>query len=233
MVQNKRVLGVIPARGGSKGIKRKNLALLGDQPLIKYSIDACFGSKYLTRWMVSTDDQEIADYAEAQKAWVPFLRPAELATDIADSKDVVLHALDYANSTGEYYDYVMLLQPTTPFRSAEMIDLAIARLVDSGADALVSLIDVGANHPHRMYSINGDNEMKPLIETENPMLARQHLPKYYIRSGDIYLVKTDVFVMHNTMLPNKTIGLVIDEKNHVNIDTATDLRLANIVVLDK
>lgn len=233
MFKEKKILGIIPARGGSKGIKRKNLVELGGKPLIQYTIEECFNSKHLTNFLVSTDDREIINFSKYLNSWVPFIRPKEISTDISDSKDVALHALNYVNSVGHHYDYLMLLQPTTPFRSSSMIDEAIEMIIDKKSDALVSIIDVGANHPFRMYSINNNNKIEAIYNSENPMLARQHLPKFYIRSGDIYLIKTDVFREKFTFLPKNTLGFIIDENKHINIDTPLDLKIAELLLSNK
>ncbi len=145
------ILGVIPARGGSKSVPRKNIALVHGKPLIAYTIEAAQHSRLLTHFLVSSDDPEIIAVARKYGAPVPFVRPAELATDIAPTLPVVQHAVgEMERMHGITYDFVVLLQPTTPLRLPEDIDAALEKLVATGANSVISVCDVGAYHPARM-----------------------------------------------------------------------------------
>ena len=124
----------------------------------------------------------------------------------------------------------MVLQPTTPFRTSEMIDQAIQTFFNSGSNSLVSIVDVGANHPYRMYSVDDKNYMNPVIPTDDPLLARQKLPKYFIRSGDIYLISVEELKRTRKLIGEAPLGFIIDANKTVNIDTEMDLILAEAMV---
>lgn len=225
-----RVLGVIPARGGSKSIPNKNVADLNGKPLIAYAIDGAKNSHFLDDFIVSTDSEEIASIARAYGANVPFIRPANLSTDDADSLGVMLHALQFMeDQRGEPYDAVVMLQPTTPFRKASWIDEALRRLNESNLDSIVSVVDVGANHPYRMYSLDQDNELVPFVDgVDDPMMPRQKLPPVYIRSGDIYATRRRCLVEQMSLIGAESGGLIIDPEFAVNIDEPIDLEIARL-----
>ncbi|HLE57406.1 MAG TPA: acylneuraminate cytidylyltransferase family protein, partial [Rhodothermia bacterium] len=150
MTTSTRVLAVIPARGGSKGVPRKNLVQLCGRPLIAYTIEAGLSAKSVSRLVVSTEDEEIASVARSLGADVPFIRPATLATDAAQSLPVVQHAVQAVEEfEGAPYEVIVMLQPTTPLRTADDIDSAVTLLLESGADSVVSVVDVGGHHPYR------------------------------------------------------------------------------------
>ena len=222
------VLGVIPARGGSKSIKHKNLAMIGGRPLIEYTIRQAFEASRLDEVIVSTDSEEIAKVALALGAEAPFIRPAHLATDSATSFDVMLHALELMEQRlGRIFGAVVMLQPTTPFRPNGLIDEAVGRLAMSDLDSIVSVVEVGANHPHRMYVIDESKLLSPIIQGINdPMIARQLLPKTYIRSGDIYVTRRDCLIKQRSLLGQRSGGLVIPDDASLNIDSLRDLEFA-------
>jgi CMP-N,N'-diacetyllegionaminic acid synthase len=225
-VIEKKILGVIPARGGSKGIPRKNLYKINGKPLIQYSIDEAKRSKHLTHVILSTDDAEIAEVGKKLGAEVPFLRPASLATDTALSVDVTIHALKaMEEKLNIIFDAIMLLQPTTPLRRAEDIDGAIEKLFsDTKIDSIVSLVDVGANHPARMYTVEKQGIVNVMPEPVK-MMPRQQLPKVYIRSGDIYLIKRDALLKGHSLMGNQVAEWVMSKERAFNIDTMEDLFL--------
>ena len=227
---NFRTLGVIPARGGSKSIPKKNIVDVCGKPLIAHSITAAQQSKLLSYFIVSTDSEEIAMVAESYGADVPFIRPSELATDSADTFGVVLHALDFMeNKLKTHFDAVILLQPTTPLRESAWIDDAIKRLQESDLDSIVSVVDVGANHPYRMYRINQNEELEPFIEgVADPMMPRQKLPQVYIRSGDIYATRRSCLLEKKSLIGSRSGGFRIDSAQAVNIDEPNDLELARL-----
>ncbi len=222
------VLGIIPARGGSKGIPRKNLADVAGKPLIAYSIEAGLRSKNLTRLLVSTEDEEIARVALEYGAAVPFRRPAELSTDQARSLPVVQHAVKAMETLdGCTYDAVAMLQPTTPMRTADDIDLGIQLLIDTGADSVISVVDVGANHPFRMKQILDDGRLVNFVDQGfEDMRPRQELPPVYIRSGDLYVARRHVVMELGTLVGPHCRAIVIPSARAVNIDTGFDLERA-------
>ena len=225
-----KTLAIIPARGGSKGIKNKNLKKINNKPLIKYTLDSVKKCKLIDDIIVSTDSVQIKKYCEAFDIEVPFLRPKYLSTDKALTVDVALHGLKkYSQLTNKKFDYVIILQPTTPFRTNKFIDQSISLAINNDVDALTSLTDVGANHPYRMYTLGKNSLIKPILQNESTMVARQLLPKFYIRSGEIYLIKSKILKKHKTLLPPKTIGLVNNYSPNVNIDTINDIYMAEII----
>ena len=230
MENNKKVLAVIPARGNSKGIPRKNLYPLNGKPLIVYTIEEAIKSKLLTRSIVSTDSEEIAQIAEKYGGEVPFLRPQVLSNDTASSVDVVKHAVEeMEKKEGVRYDYITLLQPTTPLRISDDIDRAIQKLMLTKCDTVISMVDVGAFHPERMYRIKNDR-LVSIMGEGIAMRRRQELPPIYIRSGDIYACKRNIIFNRNTMLGNDCRPLVIPSNRAINIDTLEDLLFAEYLL---
>ena len=228
-----KVLGIIPARGGSKGIKYKNILELGDKPLIQYTINSCLKSKNLANFIVSTDNKRIAEISKDCGAKVPFLRPKELANDNSSSFSVVKHAAEFFKAKFKIqYDAYMLLQPTTPFRDANLIDNSIAKLKEnSSATSVISIVNVESNHPFRMYTLNNREYMESLIKGDyDPMEARQNLPNIYIRSGDIYLTTSKTLFEENSLIGSLPIGIKINPKKAINIDTVIDLEVANAIL---
>ncbi len=222
------ILGIIPARGGSKGIPRKNLADVAGKPLIAYSIEAGLRSRHLTRLVVSTEDEEIARVAIEYGAAVPFKRPVELSKDQARSLPVVQHGVEVMEALdGCTYDAVAMLQPTTPMRTADDIDQAIDLLIETGADSVISVVDVGANHPFRMKRILDDGRLVNFVERGfEDMRPRQELPPVYIRSGDLYIARRHVVMELGTLVGPHCRAIVIPKERAVNIDTRLDLERA-------
>jgi CMP-N-acetylneuraminic acid synthetase len=229
-----RILGVIPARGGSKSVPRKNIAPLAGKPLIAYTIEAALRSNVFADVVVSTDDDAIADVARQYKAQVPFTRPPELSSDSAESFGVVLHALEQMErGQKRTYDAVMMLQPTSPLRRPEQIVRAIEMLAAAPeADGVVSIVDVGGWHPFRMKRLIGHRVVNYIDQGFEDMRARQALPTVYIRSGAIYLIRRQSLLAHRMLVGPHTLGLPIDEKSAVNIDSQIDFSLAELLMRD-
>ncbi|MZP67337.1 MAG: acylneuraminate cytidylyltransferase family protein [Bacteroidales bacterium] len=227
-----KILALIPARGGSKGVPGKNIKLLAGRPLIEYTIAAAVKSELLTDIVVSTDSPDIARIAEKAGAEVPFMRPITLASDTTSTIDVIVHALDCLNKSGKEYDAVCLLQPTCPFRAEGFIDLAIDRFTDCGSDSLISVLSVPEKYnPHWTFEELDDHLLK-LVTGENEIISRrQLLPKVYHRDGSLYLTCTEVITkMHS--LYGRSIGYIVSEHvYHVNIDNLEDWRAAEEIVL--
>lgn len=189
-----RILGVIPARGGSKTIAKKNIKPLLGRPLIVYTIVPALRSKLLTRVIVSSDDDEIIKISRRYGADVPFVRPKKLAMDLSLATDVIRHAvLEVEKQERKKYDYVVMLQPTTPLRMTRDIDNALKKLIETGADSVISVVNVGPMHPMRMKRIVED-KLVDYVEEEVENMPKELLPPVYIRNGAIYAVKRDVIV---------------------------------------
>lgn len=220
------ILGIIPARGGSKGIPKKNLYLLNGKPLINFTIEAAKKASLLTKFIVSTDSEEIAGVAKQYGADVPFIRPEELATDTVLSVDVVKHAVAEMENQGNVrYDYLVLLQPTTPLRPPGCIDEAINKLIKTGCDTVITMVDVGANHPARMYRIENDR-LVSIMDEGVSMRPRQELPPIYIRSGDVYACKRNIPFEKGSLIGNDCRAVIIPPERAINIDSMRDLILA-------
>lgn len=222
-----RVLGVVPARGGSKGVPRKNIRTLAGTPLIGWTLRAAAASARLARTVVSTEDDEIARVARALGGDVPFLRPGELSTDTAKSLDVMVHAIRAVEALegGAPYDAVLLLQPTTPFRTAEDIDGSIALLERTGADSVISVVDVGGYHPARMKYMEGDRLVDPPFCEAVENMPRQQLPPMFLRAGCIYLTRREV-LLGGSFKGRDCRGWVVPGDRAVNIDCERDFLFA-------
>jgi CMP-N-acetylneuraminic acid synthetase len=226
-VKNKKILGVIPARGGSKGIPNKNIINLLGKPLINYSIEAALKSAFLTDCIVSTDDENIALIAETAGALVPFMRPKNLSTDTSLSLPVILHALEFMeNEKNIQYDAVMMLQPTTPLRTCNDIDKSIQKLHSTGADSVISVVDVGAHHPLRMKKIVDDRLVNYIEQGYEDMRPRQNLPSVFIRNGAIYLANRSTLLQQKTFAGKDCRAYTMPAIRSINIDTYEDLILA-------
>lgn len=221
-----KILGVIPARGGSKGIPRKNIKMLKGRPLIAYTIEAAKQSKLLTHSVVSTDDKEIRAIALKFGAEVPFLRPKKLALDRALAIPTIQHSVCAMEKIKNIkYDYVVMLQPTTPLRSGDDIDTALRSLISSKADGIISIVDVGNWHPMKMKKVVKGrliDYLKPPME--NP--PRQILPKVYMVNGAIYATKKDVLMKKNTFQGRRCLGYLMPVERSVNIDSLADFLVA-------
>lgn len=219
-------LGVIPARGGSKGVPRKNVRILGGRPLLQWTIEAALGSS-LDHVIVSSDDEEIIAFANTHGNLAPFMRPSDLATDTAQTLPVVQHALEYLEQAEGPVDIVVLLQPTTPFRSAADIDAGLVKMRETGCDCVVSVVDVGGQHPFRMKRlVAGDRLVNFIDQGFEDMRPRQALPPVYIREGSLYIAKRHLVVEQNTLVGGDVRGVVVNPHETVNIDTEVDFHRA-------
>ncbi len=222
-----KILAIIPARGGSKGIPRKNIKKLNGKPLIYYSIDAAKKSKLITDFIVSTDDLEIKEISESYGALVPFIRPKDLSNDKALAVPTIKHSLIYCEQMNNYkYDYVVMLQPTAPLRTHNDIDKCLEKLIKNDADGIISIVDVGNYHPYKMKKINNDEKLIDFINSglENP--PRQSLPSVFIVNGAVYATKRDVFFNYNTFKGKTCLPFIMPKSRSVNIDEPEDFLVA-------
>lgn len=217
-----KVLGVILARGGSKGVPGKNIRPLNGKPLITYAIEAAKQSKLLNKFIISTDDNEIAKIAKENGAEAPFKRPAKLATDTAHTPDVILHAVEFLEKQGEKYDLVVTLQPTSPLRNEKHIDEGIRKAIDTGVDSVVSVKD--AFPPWWLWKMDGEKASLVLDHEENPFnLERQQLPKTYQSNGAIYVTKVNFLKKTISLVnPENSSLIIMDEISSLDIDTEID-----------
>jgi CMP-N,N'-diacetyllegionaminic acid synthase len=207
-----RVLGLIPARGGSKSVPRKNIKSLAGKPLLAYTAEAALAARRLTRVVLTTDDGEIAECGRACGLEVPFLRPAELAADTSPTLPVVQHALRFLEERGDRFDAVCLLQPTHPLRRAREIDACIELLETSEAEM----------NPHWVYFRDADGSLRLSTGEATPVPRRQDLPPAFHREGSVYVTRRDVVMNENSLYGARVLGYEIEPSRSVNIDTPAD-----------
>lgn len=217
-------MGLIPARGGSKGLPGKNIMDLGGKPLLAWTIEAAKGSRYLDYFFLSSDDEEIIRVAQEYGCDVPFQRPSELAKDDTPSIDVVLHAVQNIAD----YDFVVLLQPTSPFRKAEHIDQAIKMCLNGQVSSLVSIRKTRES-PYLMYFKNKNNKLERVLEQGNAS-RRQDLPETWIMNGAIYLTKINYLRENRALKSEDTIGMEMGSYESVDIDSPEDLAYAELLL---
>lgn len=228
MIQGRRVLAIIPARGGSKGVPRKNIRPLAGKPLIAWTVEEAKKSQYIDRLIVSSEDAEIIATAREYGCDAPFVRPAELAADETPGIDPVLHALE---ALPEHYDLVVLLQPTSPLRTVEDIDGCIRQCVEAQVPFCVSITDVD-KHPFWMFTLPENNVLQPLLAADGDMRSRrrQELPPVYVLNGAVYVADTQELQQHRTFVTAATAGYVMPKERSADIDTETDFFTCDILL---
>lgn len=227
MIERHKILGLIPARGGSKGIPRKNIRPLGGKPLIAWTTEEAKKSKYIDRLVVSTDDHEIADTARRWGADVPFIRPAELASDTARGIDVVLHALRELPD----FDAVVLLQPTSPFRSVEDIDYGL-EIWASTRGPVVGLT-AASKSPYWMYQLSDDGRLTELLHKPERASNRQSLPQVYVINGAVYVGSCASLSEIRSFVTSETRGLQMPRHRSIDLDTEVDWDYAEWILTRK
>lgn len=230
MIANFRIVAIIPARGGSKGLPGKNVIPLCGKPLIAYTIDAARQSATVDAVVVSTDDEAIASAARRAGAEVPFLRPAHLATDTAHTPPVILHALEFLEQRGDRYDVVVTLQPTSPLRCAEHIDRAVQLLASGGVDSVVGVRRT-EYPPYWMVRMEGDR-MVPFVQDGIDYFRweRQELPKTYQINGAVYVTRRDALIAEGKIITERCSVLVMDDESSHEIDTHADLERIAVIM---
>lgn len=226
-----RILGVTLARGGSKGVPRKNIRPILGVPLIAYTIVEAKRAKHISRYIVSTDDEEIRDVARLYGAEVPFLRPAHLATDKATSRDALQHAVAWAEEQeGEPYEYVIDLPCTNPMRTSEDIDAALEKLMATGADSVIGVTQLEDHHPLRIKKIVDDRIVDFCLPEPIEAMRQDLKPDAYIRNGSIYSVRRDVLMLQNARYGTAdSRPYIFPPERTVNVDTETDILLAELL----
>lgn len=224
------IFGLIPARGNSKGIKKKNLALVGGRPLLSLTAEAALASKYLDGTFLSTDSEEIASVGKALGVQIPFLRPAEIAVDTTPMIEVLQHFLRWCESS--YPDAppeaLVLLQPTSPFRTSTHIDGAIELWKSSGADTVVSVVAVPHQyHPDSVQKISADGQLSPWNPNTPAVLRRQDKTPVFARNGPAVLVLSVEQIRSGNLYGGKTVGYLMSEEDSLDIDTPFDLEYVN------
>ena len=232
MYKRKRILGLIPARGGSKGLPKKNIFPFLKKPLIAWTIEQALKSKYLDDVVVSTDDESIRNVAARCGAQAPFLRPKKFATDKAKSIDVILHALDFLRNKGQHYDYLMLLEPTSPLRETRDIDRALELLIDNkvGARAIVGVSKVETVHPAFLVKANGRGFLKSYNNYFSKLLRRQDVSALYFLEGSVYASHVGTLKKKRGFLHEHTLPYIVPRWKSLEIDEYMDLVCAEAIL---
>jgi N-acylneuraminate cytidylyltransferase/CMP-N,N'-diacetyllegionaminic acid synthase len=232
----KTILGVIPARGGSKGVPRKNIAQLCGKPLIEHIFESARRSKYINRLVLSTEDDEIAQVARSKGIEVPFMRPFELATDTASSISVIKHALRYFDDSNLRFDGVISLQPTNPFTTTETIDRAIKLWLDTGCDSITTVSEVTRAHPYITKRFKPGNIIESFCVIPEGVVIhqRQSRERAYYMTGAIYVRSRELIEAENMdehYLGSDARAVVVDETEAHDINSELDLELAEWIMM--
>ena len=218
-----KILAIIPARKGSKGIPSKNTKLIYNKPLISWTIEAAQKSKYINKIIISTDCHKVKEISESYNINIPRLRPDNLSTDSASSDDVIKYELNGAGN----FDIICMLQPTSPLRNEKHINDSLKLYEENNVNSLVSVVSVDAYHPLRMKKIENNKLVNYIDQGFEDMRPRQSLPKVYIRNGAIYLCKRDLILHENKIVDNSCIPYEMNQSESVNIDSEIDLIIAD------
>lgn len=221
MIENKKVLAIIPARGGSKGIPKKNIKAVSGKPMINYTIEAAKECDYIDKVIVSTDDEEIAEISMKAGAIVPFLRPDELAVDEAELIDVVMHAVEFYERKAERYDIIVLLQPTSPLRTSDDLQKALEYYMRKGEKSLLSISEV-SEHPVNMRKFNEENELEKMLGDEGDASEAK---KYYKINGAIFINSMSE-LSEKTRFEDNVMGYVLPKEHGIDIDVPEDVVVA-------
>jgi len=225
MIKNKTILAIIPARGGSKGIPRKNIKSIAGKPLIVWTIEEAKKSRYIDKLILSSEDDEIIKVAEEWDCEVPFVRPKDLALDETPGIEPVIHAIATLN---QRYDYICLLQPTSPLRKVLHIDQCIKKCIDMETNSCIGVQEVD-KHPYWMYKINKEEKLEPLFQ-EMKLTRRQDAEKVYAINGAIYFAKTDFILNENSFIGHNTSAFLMDKISSIDIDDMSDFQYADYLL---
>jgi N-acylneuraminate cytidylyltransferase len=220
MINSKKILAVIPARGGSKGIPGKNIREVGGRPLLGWTVDAAKRSKYIDRLIVSSDSPEIIRVAKELGCDVPFVRPSELAQDETNGVAPILHAITMVDG----YDLVILLQPTSPLRTSQDIDGCVEQCIKLNLNACVSVTEVEQS-PFLMYFLDKQSNLKPVMNLEVPYARRQDMPTVYSLNGAVYVADCKWLLKKKTFMTTETGAFVMPNERSIDIDTELDLEM--------
>ena len=232
MYKKKKIIAIIPARGGSKGLLNKNIKKISEKPLIYWTLKRVKESKLIDKYFISTDSIKIKNVCEKIGFDIPVLRPSEFAEDDSPSSGVVIHALDYFKKLSLKFDYVVLLEPTSPLRKSDDIDNAIKKLIDDqSSDTLVSLGEVHMEHPSITKKIKTkERHISPFVEEEKVFFQRQQFQKAYFPYGVVYIAKTNYFRNKKTFYSEKTLPFFIERWQNYEIDDQIDFDINELLM---
>jgi len=230
VINGKSLLAIIPARGGSKRLPRKNILNLAGKPMIAWTIDAALNSKYIDRLVISTDDNETATICKNYGGDIPFIRPPELAKDTSTAMEVIMHTIIKLEELKEKYEYIVVLQPTSPTRNVKHIDEAVDLLLKKNADSIISVTAV--NHPIEWTNIlPDDHSMDSFFLPEYQGMRSQDFPKRYMINGAIYLNNTKILKMTGSLINcGKGFAYIMEKENSIDVDTHFDFMMAEAIL---
>ncbi|SCL91513.1 acylneuraminate cytidylyltransferase family protein [Sporanaerobacter sp. PP17-6a] len=232
MIGSKKVVGIIPARGGSKGIPRKNIKNLCGKPLIAWTIEEALKSKYIDRLIVSTEDKEIAEISREYGAEVPFLRPVELARDDTPGVEPVLHCINWLKTNENFEsDYVCVLQCTSPLRTYRDINLCLEKVNNTKFDGIISVCEVETN-PYWTNIFEG-KKLIYFLEEGKKIKSRQALPKIYKYNGAIYIIRKEILIKKETLETDNMTGYIMDNGSSIDIDSKMDFKFAELLIRER
>ncbi len=230
MYKGKKILAIIPARGGSKGLPGKNIKIMCGKPLIAWSIEHAQKSRYVDDIFISTDSQEIADVAEKYGVQCPELRPQELARDTAPSSEFIVYTLEKMKKDCKHFDYFILLEPTSPLRDVEDVDKSIEMLIDnSESESCVGVAMSGTVHPAFMVVV-GENGFLKALEPDKQTLRRQDLPNVYFFEGSVYVSEVDAYLKKRTFYHDKTLPYIVPEWKSHEVDDYVDFKVIETIM---
>lgn len=229
-----KILGIIPAREGSKGIPNKNIKLLGGKPLLQFTTEVALQCKSIDKLILSSDSDEIIKVGKNLGLEVPFKRPKKLAEDITPTLPVILHALEHFESKGLFFDAVCILQVTSPFRKVDFVEKAIKIFIDKDTDSLISVLEIPHEYnPHWAFKEDKNRNLKIATGDKKIISQRQKLPKSYHRDGSIYITKTSVLKEQKSLFGNSISYIESSKEMYVNIDTLQDWHKAEELLKKK
>lgn len=228
-----KILGIIPARSGSKGLKNKNILSINNKPLIAWSILASKRSNVLTKIIVSTDSKKIAKISMKYGAEVPFIRPKKFSGDNSKSSDVIIHAINFYKKLNIYFDYVMLIEPTSPLRESNDIKYCVNLVKRKNLNTLVSISKIRSQHPRFAYKLSSNSKLKPLVPKKNLSPRRQDVEKLYYLDGSIYISRINSFLKKKTFYHKNTSGIVMPDWKAIEVDNLLDLKLSEYIMKNK
>ena len=232
MYLNRSVLAIVLARGGSKGIKNKNLKKILDIPLIQYSFDQLKKSKLIDSVILSSDSKNIIKFAKKNNIDAPFVRPKNISGDNAKSEDAILHVINYLKSNNSIYDYILLIEPTSPLRTHKDIDGIIKFIIENKFDTAVSVSDVSNCHPNFMYTINKKKLKKSFSSLKFISKRRQNLDKIYFMEGSLYISKVKSFLINKNFVSKNSGGYILPRWKSFEIDEPADISIIKSLLLN-
>ena len=233
MTKEYKIIAIIPARGGSKGLPGKNIKALHNKPLIAWTVNTALASHYINDVIVSTDDPKIAEIASEYGAEVPFIRPIELAFDKSSSIDVIEHAINELASCGRIYDIVVMLEPTSPLREAKDIDNGVNRLIESGAGSVVSVCKAESTHPVFMFRKESSGKLIPFMGKQPTNIRRQDIEPLFFLDGTFYISWTHILESKHSFYHDDTVAYELPKWKSLEIDDADDFIMVEALARQK